>query len=272
MGVCGSEQRGIMAITDSLQSYYKCDEASGNLIDIHGGLDLTETGGTIASVSGKVGNARDFELADTEYFTRADEAAHSMGNIDFSVQAWAKVESDTDFGTIIAKGNLATNDVEYYLIYRGFGGADLFEFTISDSVNGNVSTQWSAQATTGTWYHIIGYHDATANTIGIVVDDGVPVTSAWTFGSYDSGHPLRVGADATPGSYYDGIADEIGIWKKVLSATEITALYNGGDGFAYPFLAGGFFPFFCSLSSLVKKNGIWQPRDLGLSKPQLAGI
>jgi len=36
-------------------------------------------------------------------------------------------------------------------------------------------------------------------------------------------------------SYWSGLIDEIGIWSRVLTADEITALYNEGTGITYPF-------------------------------------
>jgi hypothetical protein len=67
----------------SVVAAYALDEASGNAVEQVNGYDATETGGTIASAAGKLGNARDFEAVDTEWFQRADNADLSVGNIDF---------------------------------------------------------------------------------------------------------------------------------------------------------------------------------------------
>ncbi len=34
--------------------------------------------------------------------------------------------------------------------------------------------------------------------------------------------------------YLNGALDEIGLWTRVLTSTEVTQLYNGGAGLAYP--------------------------------------
>jgi hypothetical protein len=44
------------------------------------------------------------------------------------------------------------------------------------------------------------------------------------------------GGVASP-QYHDGRIDEVGIWKRVLTAAERTQLYNGGLGYTYPFTA-----------------------------------
>jgi hypothetical protein len=43
-----------------------------------------------------------------------------------------------------------------------------------------------------------------------------------------------------------GSIDEVGIWSRALSSTEVTALYNSGNGFQYPF----------STSSIKSINGL----------------
>ena len=40
--------------------------------------------------------------------------------------------------------------------------------------------------------------------------------------------------DTVP-SYFDGRIDEVGLWKRVLSASECTCLVNSGTGCLYPF-------------------------------------
>jgi hypothetical protein len=39
------------------------------------------------------------------------------------------------------------------------------------------------------------------------------------------------------GQYFDGMMDEVGLWNKYISTTEITDLYNSGTGIPYD--AGG---------------------------------
>ena len=34
--------------------------------------------------------------------------------------------------------------------------------------------------------------------------------------------------------YHDGLIDEVGVWSRLLTADEKTALYNSGSGLAYP--------------------------------------
>jgi len=81
----------------NIQLFCQLDEgASGNAIDSSdNGYDLIETSGTIAQgATAKIGTSRDFELADSEYFTIAHAACPNLqitGEITISM--WLKPES-----------------------------------------------------------------------------------------------------------------------------------------------------------------------------------
>jgi len=229
-----------MALTDNLISHWNLDEASGNALDAHGGNTLTETGGTIASTTGKVGNARDFEAGDTEYFEIADNTDLSTGDIDFTIAAWVKFETLGNYA-IISKWTPTGNQREYELGYTA-GGTNRFRFQVS--TNGSTTVTLSASTfgapSTGVWYFLTAWHDATNNQLGIAVNAGTPDTVSHTTGVFNGTSAFAMGArPSAVGDYWDGLIDEVGFWKRVLTSDERTALYNGGAGLAYPFSGGG---------------------------------
>jgi hypothetical protein len=44
---------------------------------------------------------------------------------------------------------------------------------------------------------------------------------------------VRIGRAAADGENFDGVIDEIGIWDRALTASEVSTLYNGGVGLGY---------------------------------------
>jgi hypothetical protein len=230
-----------MALTDSLIAYYSLDEASGNAIDAHAAFDLTETSGTIASAAGIVGTSRDFELtADTEYFVRADEAGISVGDEDFTVCAWINAESLTSNHVIFAKNLAAGNQQSWRL--RVIATTFLFQFSVSPdgtTTVTSVSATTFGAASTATWIFIVAWHDAAANTISIQVNDGTVDSTAHTTGVFDSTAGLSIGAGDANVQNWDGLIDECGYWRRVLTSGERTSLYNGGAGLAYPLTVAG---------------------------------
>lgn len=223
-----------MALTDSHISAWHMDEASGNALDAHSTNDLTETSGTIDSATGKLGNARDFEEGDTEFFAHTDNAELSTGDIDFTLAVWVNLESKPANAGIVCK------DEEYYLTYRG--GIDRFEFQAYGAAGfasgSAVDANNFGSPSTGTWYFIVVWHDSVANTINIQVNDGTVNTTSHSAGVYDGTGSVRVG-DNGFNQYWDGLIDELNFWKRVLTSDERTSVYNAGAGLAYPFSVAG---------------------------------
>lgn len=231
-----------MALSDNLVAYYSLDEASGNAIDSHGSNDLTDNN-TVGAGTGIVNGGRDFEDSSSESFSIADNADLSMGDIDFTVQAWVKLESKPLINCgIVAKWDFGAGTREYDIIYRNGSFEDVFGIQVS--ADGTTPTNLNSTAgspSTGTWYCLHMWHDATNNQIGISVNAGTPDTQSYSSGVLNSTSPFTIGAvsnSGSPTSFFDGMIDEVGIWKRVLSSAERTELYNSGNGRDYAYIAG----------------------------------
>ena len=220
-----------MALTDNLQAFWELD----NVNDAHGSNTLTNIGSTTFAAA-KVGNGADFVPASSQYLSIADNAALSTGNIDFTIQAWVKFDDLSATRVVLAKSDGVSATIEYGL-WGDAGGNLNFRIT----AGGFTTLQWSSTISTATWYHIIAYHDAAADVIGLVVNDGTPVTTT-TGGStpLDDTQAFRIGVDdASTGRFMDGLVDQVGFWKRKLLGAEITQLYNSGNGLSYAAMSGG---------------------------------
>lgn len=222
-----------MALLDGLISYWKLDEASGTRVDSHtGGNDLTDNN-TVTQVAGKISNAGQFTLANSEHLSRADNISLSTGDIDFTIAGWVYLDTKPGEMGLFGKYTIGGNQREYLVSYES--GGDRFRFYISN--NGTATTTIDANnlgsPSTGTWYYIVAWHDATANTINIQVNNGTVNSTAHTTGAFDSSSSFNIGAIGDPLLYHNGRVDEVGFWKKVLTSDERTQLYNGGSGLAY---------------------------------------
>jgi hypothetical protein len=230
-----------MALTDDLAVFYPLDEASGSAIDAHASSDLAESGGTIDTGTGPDGSgARDFERADTEQFNKSDDADLSVADIDFSISFWFKPESVGIVQVMFSKGNTTTAaNIAYYgdlnasnrlrfLVGNGAGSSTTF----TDSTFGAVSA--------GTWYHAVFVHDSVNNLLKMAINANTFQTTACSHGSFnDAGFFILGGITTSFGSDYDGMMQRWGLWKRALSQTECTDLYNGGNGLSYAAMSGG---------------------------------
>lgn len=220
-----------MALSDNLISYYSLGEASGNAIDAHGSNDLTETGGTIASATGKVGDCRDFEAGDTEHF---EKTAAIVSAFPFSVAAWINLESHATPGVIFAIGTDAGGPgiIAEILV------ADDGKLQIYCETGPALSFKGATTLSTGTWYHVVGVFKSGDFRIYLNgVLDGSDATSL-SLGTVNRTHVgVRIYSGSI-GEYFDGLIDEVPVWDRELTTDEITWLAGGGGRSYAQVLAG----------------------------------
>lgn len=190
--------------------------------------DLTDSGGCLRE-TGKLGNA--IRTGGNDFAFRLDSADLSVPNdTSFSVSVWVKAATLTNYGGIFAKGVDAS--IGYRLGYHF--GDNRFFFQVGTSAVLEATTLGAPS--TGVWYHIVAIHDKDANTISIQVNNGTVNSISYSAGSLDDTDAARLGQFNT-GSityYWDGWIDELYFGKNVLTAQEITDLYNSGNGYRPP--------------------------------------
>ena len=194
------------------------------------GNDLTDNN-TCASAAGKIGNAASFITANSESLTRTSNASLQTGDIDFTIAGWAWLDSLTpnDEG-IVEKWDTA-GQREYALVietsrFRFYWSPDGTAISSREATTfGNLSIS--------TWYFFECFHDATANTINIRINNGTADSVADGGGLVAGTSIFQIGRDGA--NFLAGRVDELGFWKRLLTTGERAALYNGGTGLTYPF-------------------------------------
>lgn len=221
------------SLLDGLVAYWKLEEASGTRVDATGrGNDLTDNN-SVGQAAGKVGNAASFVAASSQYLSRASTADLSVGTSSVTLAGWMKFTTVASVRTLLGKYEL--NQQEYTLDYSESVGT--FRFLVSNNGSANtVLTSSFGAASAGAWYFVCVWRDATAQTINLQINGGAIASVSYTSPSIYSGTAgFGIGGLTYPGNYQDGQIDEVGIWKRVLTAAERTALYNGGAGRSHPF-------------------------------------
>jgi len=227
----------------NLVSYWGLEESSGTRYDLHGSNDLTDNN-TVVGATGKIGNGADFERGNSESLSIADNASLSITG-DFSISAWIKLESlpsvaGEQYNIITKFATGAGNPRGYYLAVNGGNELNVLYRNASDQTTA-IAAQSNAfdSGDLGTWVHVACAVDVSAATAALYIN-GSSVTATVTEGSatsiVDSTAAFHMGSFDTGGAttgYFDGVIDELGIWSRILTSGEITALYNGGDGLPY---------------------------------------
>jgi len=216
-----------------LQSYWKLDESSGTATDAHSTNHLSDVN-TVTGNPGKVGTSRQFTYANSEYLSIPSNASLQTGDIDFTIAGWVYLDSKSANQAVVGKWTGAPAG-EYLLFYNP--GTDRFRFIVCDTTQTNyglVDAAALGSPATGTWYFIVAWHDATAQTVNIQVNNGTVNSASHPYDVQVAATAFRVGATGAFGQEWDGRVDELGLWKRLLTPAERTQLYASGSGVTYP--------------------------------------
>lgn len=175
----------------------------------------------------------DLELSSSQYLTINDNASLSQTG-DITLEAWIKLEqlpsTATTTFTIVSKGAFTGAGLYTWIISTSDNQMDLF-FTDGSSNRSKLSaTGYTFSASdVGVWRHVAVSVDVSAPT-GQFYVDAKPVTTAVQESSAtsigDGSDPFRIGATATPDSYFDGKIDNVRLWSDIRTASEIETNFH----------------------------------------------
>ena len=208
-----------MSLLDGLRAYYKFEETSGDLIDVHNDWDGTLIGGVTQGVTGKIGNA--YHLDGVDDYIEIDKDVLPVGTDDFTISLWIYMD-DADYHSFFTK-QTSSNGM-FWLGRRTDGDVILW---FNDSLVIEVETISNIQ----TWEHYVLVKDG--NTFKLYKDGNLIGTGTHSGGLEDA--PVWLGRPLLGGGWTEGKLDEYGIWTRALTEEEILQLYNNGDGLTYPF-------------------------------------
>ena len=228
-----------MSLTTNLISYWKLDESSGNAADSVGSNTLTNTSTTFGAC--KINNGGIFD-GSTSKLLNSSPSGLPTGDATRTVSFWMyPTNVSTTNGTPFNFGTTNQARKDTYHTYNSANG----KFNVSTSGEAyDLNTTFSVN----TWYHMVIVNTTGSNIVKVYVNGSLDTTATFVNGSLNTTiGGLSVGCDTNSASFFYGKIDEVGIWSRALSSTEVTQLYNSGNGLQYPFTStnnSGFFNFF----------------------------
>lgn len=224
-----------MALIDSLIAYWKLDEASGNPADSSGN-GYTLTNANVSFSAGKINNGASFGGSNS-VLSSSNSVFNPAG--DFSISLWLNYTSLAayDAPCIISKDDIGNRGFTLN-VDRTSKKPNIYIFKTGGGASTVITT--NALTNSGTWYHVvITYHyvaDGTSR-LRIYLNGSLEEEITNAVGPiYASSKDLLIGEQGYSGypRWWNGLLDEIGYWTKELTVSEVTSLYNGGSGLAYP--------------------------------------
>jgi len=217
-----------MALTTDLVSYYKCDDnlATTNVIDAVGTNAATATVNTLTlSETGLINTGLDLGGTDNiETF--------KIPTGDFSISFWINSTSFVNNARLLgSKQDSANYGFRIYVTSAGVMNVNVYDGTTSSAIVGS-----TALSIDEGFQHVVLTSDGSNGDTVLYLDNssvGSDSTGAGYVQPTDT-TVLKIGSSLSSDKF-DGVFDEIGIFDKVLTSTEVSELYNSGDGLAYPF-------------------------------------
>jgi len=222
-------------LLNGLISVWELDETTGTIAyDSYGSNDATNINCTI-NQSGKIG---------TSYLFNSNTDAVVCGDIDLASNSSMTITYWVYYvaiqGSGVNKYDYGTGNRSY--IAGGYGTNARFVVSTDGTFNSTSIKDYRGNSTltTGSWIHMCFTFDSGDTRIYVNGIEDTPYTKS-ADGSittiYQSNVDMRAGAylnNGVPtGTGFSGYVDQIAIWDRALSATEIASLYNSGNGLAY---------------------------------------
>jgi hypothetical protein len=187
------------------------------------------------------GTSRGTFLADnSKYFAGSATALALKENVSWSISFWVYVTSTPgnatygltgvgDWGGTGSMYNIESSyqqSVELRHVQSRITDAATYNTTVRGPEN-----DWQA----GQWHHIVFAQDGSTKKV-IMYDNGVAGTESTAHVSVSDnvGTPLLIGKNPSANGGLDWLIDEYSVWNYCLSAADVNALYNSGNGLFYP--------------------------------------
>ena len=178
-------------------------------------------------VTGRVGKALDFD-GSNDYITAPDNDSLDSTS-DLTISAWVKADNWTgEGGAGVAISTLVKKDSNYILRkddYAIYGGTGLKMYWWDGT---NLDVHIVSTPSVGVWHHIVGVNEN--NTTRKIYIDGVLQSGTDDLnntGTRALTNILEIGSGASASESFDGQIDDVRIYNRALSASEIKALYEG---------------------------------------------
>jgi len=227
-GVVGPRFSPISTLWNDLLAYYTADNTPNDALGSYNGTLVNGTtygtgiinnGFSFDGVNDRVdfGNVLDFD-----------------GSTPFSFSLWSNPSNLSGVKTLFRKYDVLTGE-GYVLFYNN---GQLW-FYLRDGNSSKLDIRTSSSYTTAITHITLSYDGSrTPSGLKIYVGDVsqtlVTISNTLTSSTSNTANLTLSSAGGAGLSPIGGIIDEVGIWNRALSASEVTELYNSGLGKQYP--------------------------------------
>jgi hypothetical protein len=196
------------------------DSVGGNNGQLVNGVDFAP---------GKVGQAFDFEGAS---FVQVPDAPDLHFTGEMTVEAWVNVKtfSGVNFREIVSKIGGPNFHQSCFTLAIDPSTQKAY-FMVAATYPDSSAVYSSKTILLNQWFHLAGVYDGSA--IKIYVNGQLDGTTPWNKPLFPSNNPLVIGCtlqnSSYPTSFFNGLIDEVGIYNRALSASEVETIYTAQE-------------------------------------------
>lgn len=224
-----------------LSNYWKFDETLpfiSGLVDSVGAATVwtnSDTGTGFNSLAGVLGNCVTFTASHT--CSATTNSAVALGDSAWTVTGWVNFTTLEAAGAVLSKGAGSSREI---LVRETSADSKLHlaASTTSDTWDKDIAS--GVTVSTATWYFFAGVHDpASGGTLTLYLKDTSVSLSTNTLSSVgtlynNTSGGIYFGSHFGSGNDLNAKIDEIGIWKKAMTAEEVADEWNNGVGRTHP--------------------------------------
>ena len=175
-------------------------------------------------------NGLNFMQSNSNYILTPNNSAINVTN-NFTIEFWIRPTKTEAWAVLLQEGKCSNASTTYNVSIQADSTIS-FAFNCSGSCTYTKSYKCNTKIYPGTCVHIaISYSTAGVDIYyNGLLQPGQYITGTYCGTLYNSSEPLQIGVykyyDGTLGAWYDGMMDELRIWGKVLTPSEILANYQ----------------------------------------------
>ena len=158
----------------------------------------------------------------------------STTNANITIEAWINAEvNENDYDVMSIAGKRFSPDISGATGYELFLIGGVPGIQLANTVGG-IANFIASDDIRGGYHHLVATINRSSTTGGNIYVDGVPVLNfnpTVVSGSLSNAAPFRIGEHPTPyfNGWYKGVIDEVTLYRRALTSTEITQLYTAGS-------------------------------------------
>ena len=222
-GIIASSNGGANPLWDGLLAYYTADNTPNDALGTYNGTLLN--GATYGA--GIINQG--FILDGVNDYVKYSGDVGITGDVSFSF--WFEYTGTSQQGLIQSFNTRTLVNNTFNIHYS----SNKLQVQTKSSTGSFFTQASSTTLSASTLYHIVVTYDSATEAVDIYINDSLDANSNYVHSNSttsDFANGFDVGMRVTS-LFLNGKMDEIGIWNRELTSTEVTELYNSGSGLQY---------------------------------------